>query len=242
MNWIKFLVIFLWPMATSIGSNNNPRLFVRNVGQGLWITAIERRHCLHFDAGGELYSPLGMQACQSKENKHYLSHLDWDHISFLYRLKKLERLCRVGIPLEKKRHRPLRHYKEITPCKNSHKDVRELKFKASNRHPNTLSRVFIYKNWVLLPGDSPKSMEKQWSKQLPDSVRILVLGHHGSHTSTSDELLSALPKLTLAIVSARKKKYGHPHKRVTNRLRKFGVPVLRTENWGNIILEVPTPR
>lgn len=68
------------------------------------------------------------------------------------------------------------------------------------------------------------------------SVRVLALGHHGSRTSTSKDLLKELPNLKLAIASARKRRYGHPHRETVEALGKFKVPILSTEDWGNIVI------
>jgi competence protein ComEC len=101
---------------------------------------------------------------------------------------------------------------------------------------NDLSRVFQWKN-ILIPGDSPIKQERIWGHNSDTRSQILILGHHGSRTSTSDTLLNHLPNLKFAIASARKSVYGHPHKEVLQRLKTHHIPLLRTEVWGNIILE-----
>lgn len=99
---------------------------------------------------------------------------------------------------------------------------------------NELSQVIRFGDF-LFPGDSPVSAEKSWS-QMPwvSSARILVLGHHGSRTSTSEELLERIPDLKLAISSARYERYKHPHPEVLYRLKRHHIPILKTEDWGNI--------
>ena len=116
--------------------------------------------------------------------------------------------------------------------------------KYAKKTANEVSRVFVIEKTILAPGDSPQKAEKYWAPQLavhqinqtPDQnrIRILVLGHHGSRTSTSAALLSRLPHLNAAIVSARKKKYGHPHAEVVARLRDKKIPMLLTEEWGSL--------
>jgi competence protein ComEC len=91
----------------------------------------------------------------------------------------------------------------------------------------------------MVTGDAPTVEENIFvheAKGLRD-VRWLVLGHHGSRTSTSDNLLRSLPSLRLTIASARHAKYGHPHSEVLQRLRFYRVPVLSTEDWGSIEIE-----
>ena len=64
---------------------------------------------------------------------------------------------------------------------------------------------------------------------------VLKVGHHGSHTSTSDQFLQAIgPKY--AIISAGKdNSYGHPHKETLNKLTGSNVKVYRTDQQGTII-------
>ncbi len=62
---------------------------------------------------------------------------------------------------------------------------------------------------------------------------ILKVGHHGSDTSSSYEFLQAVSP-ELAVISVGKNKYGLPAHRVLYRLRKLGIPFLRTDENGDI--------
>ena len=70
------------------------------------------------------------------------------------------------------------------------------------------------------------------------AVRILVVGHHGSRTSTSKELLESLTHLHAGLVSARAAKYGHPHNQVISQFAQQKTPLLTTEKWGHLIFEM----
>jgi len=61
---------------------------------------------------------------------------------------------------------------------------------------------------------------------------ILKVGHHGSKTSTSPELLSAVTPMAAAISVGADNSYGHPAPLVLDRLRT--VPVFRTDQLGAI--------
>lgn len=66
---------------------------------------------------------------------------------------------------------------------------------------------------------------------------VLKIGHHGSLTSTSESFLGWV-KPNLAIISVGKNnKYGHPKKEITDRLAKFEIPALRTDEVGTIVIE-----
>ena len=108
---------------------------------------------------------------------------------------------------------------------------------------NSKSWVYSFAG-VLIPGDSPKKSELQWIRNLPNQslkrhqIYGLILGHHGSKTSSSEELLNKLPHLKWAVASAREEKYHHPHPSVRARLKAKKIPLLRTEDWGHIKFQV----
>ena len=65
---------------------------------------------------------------------------------------------------------------------------------------------------------------------------ILKVGHHGSDTATSDNLLDTI-KPELAVISCGvNNKYGHPTEEVLNKLDKRGITTLRTDLSGDIII------
>ncbi len=106
---------------------------------------------------------------------------------------------------------------------------------------NATSQIYAIQGLALIPGDSTKQQEEIWSDYLSGSGRLkwLILGHHGSQTSTSPALLAKLKHLKIGIASCRQQRYGHPHASVTARLQQQGVSVLTTEDWGAIRLMMP---
>jgi len=214
-----------------------------NVGQGLWTSLVEQKTCYHFDMGGEK-SPLHQvkKHCALKENRIYLSHWDWDHISFVLKARKvLKRACLAIPPFgisSAHKMKILEAYKKCDSLSSKDFSAQELThFTESDlgKKTNALSHVLLVQKNILIPGDSTSPEEKIWSYEKGLlQTRLLVLGHHGSKTSTSEELLSHLPRLKIAVASARQARYGHPHFEVLERLKKHRIPVLRTEDWGNI--------
>ena len=68
--------------------------------------------------------------------------------------------------------------------------------------------------------------------RLPD-IEVLVVGHHGSRYSTSEELLEAV-RPEAAVVSVGSNHYGHPAAQTLRRLAEAGVRVYRTDLQGDI--------
>ena len=88
---------------------------------------------------------------------------------------------------------------------------------------------------VLIMGDLYSTMERRLV-QLVDLplVEVLVVGHHGSRTSTSYELLEAIMPRVALISLGYENQYGHPHSDVLARLYRFGTSIYRTDRSGTI--------
>ena len=89
----------------------------------------------------------------------------------------------------------------------------------------------------LLLGDVSAEIERAVAPQLtPARVRVLKVAHHGSRTSTSQELLDAW-RPQLALISAGcGNSFGHPARDVLERLDGAGARVLRTDRDGEITI------
>ena len=111
--------------------------------------------------------------------------------------------------------------------------------KGMSAHDEMVVARLVYgNNSFLLTGDMEDNLES-FLLSFGGSIKsdVLKVGHHGSKTSTSEKFLG-LVNPGLAIISAGKNnKYGHPHQEVTERLARFEIPVLRTDEKGTIILK-----
>lgn len=239
-----FMILFFKPWVLNLAVRD--RLVIWNVGQGSWATFISESYCAHFDMGGEKRPwPKELRRCLERENYLFLSHLDYDHISQISQWQfQARHFCLAATPRDlvlkntQAWKKSLISSLTICPSHSLNKlGVNEISFTPSSRDANSLSRVYQFREF-LFPGDSNKSAEKKWSPHLTSQIRILILGHHGSRTSTSDLLLHHLPFLKGAIASARYQKYGHPHREVIHRLQKRKTPLLTTEKWGHLIFEL----
>ena len=105
---------------------------------------------------------------------------------------------------------------------------------------NLLSLVlrFDAENFSLLStGDAEKANETALLNAGANlRVQVLVLGHHGSSTSNHRAFLEAVHP-ALAIASCGKgNDYGHPHREVLSNLEDMGVPMLRTDLDGTVVV------
>jgi len=239
-----FFILFL--SKTTHQYLNKPYFIIWNVGQGQWITALTPFHCHHFDWGGEKFPIQTFKTiCNDKVNEFYFSHWDWDHIGGLRYLSQLNiKAClRVGPGGKSPSIRKSGLFLGIPICPlPEDTQIQLLPFPKNVLRANTSneeSHVFIFQNKFLIPGDSTQRAEKQWGQNSRlQKIQFLSLGHHGSRTSTSGYLLQHLPRLKLAVASARFRKYGHPHLEVLQKLKQKKIPVLSTEYWGSIWIEI----
>lgn len=91
---------------------------------------------------------------------------------------------------------------------------------------------------ALITGDMEQLIEKRLVKygNLPD-LELLVVGHHGSKYSTSEELLMDT-KPELAVISVGYNTYGHPAGETLERLAAAGCDIYRTDWSGTVTISV----
>jgi competence protein ComEC len=63
---------------------------------------------------------------------------------------------------------------------------------------------------------------------------VIKIGHHGSSSSTSDELIKAVNPRYAVISSGQDNDYGHPHKETISKLNSAGVIIYRTDLNGDV--------
>ena len=86
----------------------------------------------------------------------------------------------------------------------------------------------------LLAGDAEAAVDSELiSRGLP-TVDLLKAGHHGSRTSTTEELVATTRPRVAAVSVGAKNDYGHPSREVMARLEDAGAAVLRTDQVGTI--------
>lgn len=91
-------------------------------------------------------------------------------------------------------------------------------------------------NTFLFTGDAEKESEADiLSNGIDISADVYKVAHHGSNTSTTDELLNAINP-TFAVISCGKDNtYGHPHAETLEKLKARNIKVFRTDEQGTIV-------
>lgn len=102
---------------------------------------------------------------------------------------------------------------------------------------NEQSLVVLYTNGqdkLLLTGDAEQGTEAEILPKMP-KVDILKVGHHGSHSSTTDAFLERVAPEYAIITVGTNNKYGHPHIETVDKLKKANIEVHRTDECSDII-------
>jgi len=115
--------------------------------------------------------------------------------------------------------------------------LKERNVKKSN-NTSIVLRMLHGINSFLLTGD----IEKEVEKALSDSgvgleSKILKVAHHGSKTSSSVEFVEKVAPKFAIIQVGRQNSYGHPHQKVLQTFKSLGIPVLRTDRNGDIVVK-----
>ncbi len=98
------------------------------------------------------------------------------------------------------------------------------------------SQDILWRLPFLLPGDA-EAAEGEWlvSSGADPSADVLVVGHHGSRTSTSRAFINAVSPEHAIISCGKGNPYGNPEAGVLVLIKKVGADLFRTDRQGDII-------
>ena len=95
-------------------------------------------------------------------------------------------------------------------------------------------RVSLGDSSLLLTGDAAENSEREMLESgMVLASNVLLAGHHGSASSTSEAFLKVVSP-DYAIISCGSNSYGHPAKRVVELLKANSIPLYRTDLQGTI--------
>ncbi len=112
-----------------------------------------------------------------------------------------------------------------------------------NRKTNDLGcvlKIIAPGGTVLMTADVEKKSELEMIERDPEALKadVLVMPHHGSKTSSTDEFLDAVkPKIALIPVGYRNR-FRHPHPDVMARYTGRGIKVYRTDEAGALTMKL----
>ncbi len=245
--------------------NPNPILTMLDVGQGnaMLIELPYRKGVLLFDTGGKIMDgeytyPISrdilLPVLKSKGifriSELVLSHGDFDHAGEAINLVqhfKVERVifnCGPYNDLEQELIKVLdkKHIKYSSCMKGLHIDTNKFYFLNTKEYDNENDNSsVIYTEFdgykFMFMGDAGIEKEKDILRKYHLSdIDVLMVGHHGSKTSSSKEFINEInPKYSLISVG-KNNRYGHPNKEVLDNLDNS--IIYRTDEDGSIMFKI----
>ena len=93
---------------------------------------------------------------------------------------------------------------------------------------------------VLLTGDIEARSERELLERVPGGLRadVLVVPHHGSRTSSTDEFVAAVKPRWAVFPVGYRNSLGHPKADVVERYRLSGAQMLRTDSAGAVLVRL----
>lgn len=109
---------------------------------------------------------------------------------------------------------------------------------SSDSNNNSIALLLVHgDNRFLFTGDAEADEEEEMvDSTIPLEADVYKAGHHGSRTSSSEQLLEAVSPAYVVISCGEGNSYGHPHAETMNHLRAMGAQVFRTDEQGSIVL------
>lgn len=224
------------------------RVTVLDVGQGQCIILQSEGYTFLVDCGGDYSQDAGETAGKyllsqgiSRIDGLILTHMDEDHVGGAAYLSYWVDIDRVYLATGSES--PVEDSAVFEVSKNMEISFGEAKIlvfaplTTNSGNESSLAVLFTREKYdTLITGDLSAFWERQLiaSNDLPD-LEVLIAGHHGSKTSTCQELLDATaPDVVMVSVGA-DNSYGHPADEVIGRLESFGCGIYRTDEMGTLI-------
>lgn len=245
--------------APTVGEPNDAAfsLTMLDVGQGLSVLVQADGEYLLYDGGGRGASAYVVAYLQqhgvTKLEWLVASHYDEDHISGLVgalHTTPVEQALMPDYTTDTQIYQSLQNAleeKAVTVTYPAQGDTFSLggaeiqivgpkNYDYDSDNSNSLCLRIEYGDFrCLLTGDAEQDAERYMVAYRQDlSCDVYVVGHHGSSSSTSEELLEAAsPRYAFLSVGAGNA-YGHPTEQTMTALRQHGVALYRTDKQGEV--------
>ncbi|WMJ81849.1 ComEC/Rec2 family competence protein [Clostridium sp. MB40-C1] len=115
----------------------------------------------------------------------------------------------------------------LAPNSSSYQDLNNYSIVIKMKYGN---------NSFIFTGDAESISEGEiLKKQLDIKADVLKVGHHGSHSSTTDAFLAKVNPKYAVIMCEKGNDYGHPHKETMIKLQNKKITTYRTDECGTVI-------
>ena len=259
------IILYIFPTLISI-----PSLYMIDVGQGDSLLLIDKNKTILIDTGGlskyeeewskstKEYSivksktvPLLKSLGVKKINYLILTHGDFDHLGETLNLLKYYKVDTIVINSNYKNYlerKVINSHNNVVIGKEGYEislnNINLIQLNEDLKDENDSSQIYYvtYKDRIiLLTGDASIKSEKLLLEKYDiGHIDILKVGHHGSNTSTSNELLESTTPSIALISCGLNNKFNHPNIETINKLNKYKINYYRTDLQGTIRVNLDT--
>ena len=249
--------------VTTVRYNSYPAVFsVIDVAQGECVTAFSGENTVMIDCGGifsadnagETAGQYLLSTGRKQVDLLVLTHLHKDHVNGIEVLLEYLPVDEIAISayvqdddgqLDMILKAAGAHGTTITWLKeNAEASVGRMNIRlitpvieGDTNERCTAALISVGSRDLLVSGDAPKAAERELVENfaLPE-IDFLAVGHHGSKTSSSEELMQRLDSNAKAVISVGYNTYGHPSEETLQILQKTlpEANIYRTDRDGTV--------
>jgi competence protein ComEC len=112
--------------------------------------------------------------------------------------------------------------------------------KISDNNRGCVLRISTANQHILLTADIEKTSEMELLKEHRDELpaALLVVPHHGSKTSSTNEFVAAVRPDYAVFTAGYRNRFGHPKRKIVRRYADSGAELLRSDEDGAILVEM----
>jgi competence protein ComEC len=236
------MIIFFLFIGKLFLLSQTPTLIFLDVGQGDATVYIDKNCVVVIDAFSNVESYL-----RSKGKQHidylFLTHSDLDHVKEAKSLVENMQVKRIITSpyqeIENIQTSTIYQFPTTFFCGEIRIDILgPVDTMFDDNDDSLIILIHFLGKKILFTGDASKERERQILTFINDDIDVLKVGHHGSNTSTSSELLHALNPEFGIISTSINNRYGMPHQEVINQLKAFHIKYYITSIDGSIQMTI----
>lgn len=233
---------------------------VIDVGQGQSIAVMNRDQTVLVDCGGDYSAGMNvgeyLLSCgRNSVDLLVFTHLHADHMNGLDSLYQYVNIQEIVIPAYgdnnpdylrlietlANEHGTLISYLKSDSYANIgeiHVEMYSPEEGESENEACAITLVSVGDYSMLVTGDSSSSREENMIDTLqPKDLDLLIVGHHGSRSSSSLQFLQSV-NADIAVISTGENRYGHPTQETLDRLEENDYRIYRTDLNGTVEIKL----
>lgn len=249
LSLIVLVVVFFLPTE-----NNQSRLLILDVGQGLSVLGVQQNKeegdfSWLYDTGAKYRSGFSLgEAVVSKNilaltnntlDLLFVSHSDIDHAGGEEGLRR-----KVDVVTAYAGQPEIAKHKDCHGLDNQWVGEAGMRWrvfdaellKATDNNLSCVVQIEMEGKLILIPGDIEKRVERRLVDLFGSELKsdILIVPHHGSSTSSTEAFITQVDPSVAVVSSGFKNRFNHPHPDVVARYQRLGIPIFNSASSGAI--------